>query len=179
MNSESGVQASLPMRPLRICVLGLGGGGFHWEAQRIISSVSRPLELVLVYAGPAGGLDYWMTDDVVAAKHIVRSPSLTGDSAVHKIVGVIVNIFRAFRILRSEKPDITLAVGTAQAVPFGIAARLLRLNFWYVESVTRMRKPCRTTILIRRYNLASRIYFYSRELKPFIADGICMEDAKR
>ena len=167
------------VRALRICVLGLGGGGFHWEAQRIIGAIDRPLELVLIFAGPAGGLRYWTTDDAVVAEHIVRSPSLTGDGAVVKAMRVLGNIVQAVRILRKERPDITLGVGTAQAVPFGIAARILGRELWYAESITRMRMPCRTTMIMRRFKLARRIYFFSKDLKEYIPDGICMEEAEQ
>lgn len=166
-------------RSLRICVLGLGGGGFHWEAQCIIDAVQRPLDLVLIYAGPAGGLSYWNTTDPIVARYIVRSPSLSGDGAVRKVLRVFGNIIQAILILRKEKPDITLAVGTAQAVPFGVAARALGRQLWYVESLTRMHAPCRTTTLMRRFGLATRIYFYSKDLKPFIPRGFCIEDAEQ
>jgi hypothetical protein len=58
-------------RPLRVCVVGLGGGGFHWEAQRIIQFVKRPFELILVFSGPSGGLIYWNSKDSVKASYVV------------------------------------------------------------------------------------------------------------
>jgi UDP-N-acetylglucosamine:LPS N-acetylglucosamine transferase len=163
-------------RPLRICILGLGGGGFHWEAQRIIAAVQRPLELILIYAGPGGGLNYWKTNDPIVSRYVVRSPSLMGDTAARKALGLVANFFHALRILHTERPDITLAVGTAQAIPFSLAAFLLHREFWYAESITRMRSPSRTTRLMYRLRFAARIYYFSKELRTVMPQGICMEE---
>ena len=166
-------------KPLRVCVIGLGGGGFHWEVERILQAVGRPLELVLIYAGPKGGLQYWKTDDKIIATHIVRSPSLTGDQRLKKATQVLVTVWQAFAVLRKDPVDVILSVGTAQAVPFGIAARLTSIPMWHVESITRMRAPSRTAKLVSRLRLASRLYFYSRDLKPHFPRGICIEDSVR
>jgi len=163
--------------PLRVCVIGLGGGGFHWEVERIIKAVGRPLELVLIYAGPKGGLQYWKTDDKIIATHIVRSPSLTGDQPFRKAMNVLVTIWQAMAILAKHPIDVILSVGTAQAVPFGIAAKIMRVQLWHVESITRLRAPSRTAKLVARLRLASRFYYYSRDLKPHFPRGICIEDS--
>lgn len=163
------------MRRIRVCVIGLGGGGFHWEAQKVIGAVRRPMELVLVYAGPGGGLIYWDNEDQVRSTYVARSPSLTGDRLPDKLLGVIQNVLQACRILLKEHPDVVLAVGTAQAVPFGIAARLLRKRMWFAESITRMKVPSRTARWIVKLGLASRLYFYSTDLAKYFPRGICME----
>ena len=173
------MQVSTNKKPLRVCVIGLGGGGFHWEAERIIRAVGRPLELVLIYAGPNGGLQYWKTDDKIIATLIVRSPSLTGDQRLRKAMHVLVTVWQAFSVLRKYPIDVILSVGTAQAVPFGIAARLTGVPLWHAESITRMRAPSRTAKLVARLRLASRFYYYSRDLKPYFPRGICIEDSKR
>jgi UDP-N-acetylglucosamine:LPS N-acetylglucosamine transferase len=162
--------------PLCVCVLGLGGGGFHFEVQKIIQQVKRPLELVLVYAGPEGGLIYWNSKDVVRAKYIVRSPSLTGDGLFAKAIGSLRNVREAFRILRAEKPDVVLGAGTAQALPFAIAAKLLGTRLWFVESITRALHPCRTCAWMHRFGLGSRVYYYWRSLRPQLPRAVCMEE---
>lgn len=172
-------KAASGKRPLRVCVVGLGGGGFHWEVERIIQAVPRPLELVLVYAGPKGGLQYWKTDDAVIATHIVRSPSLTGDRGFGKALHVLGTVWQALAVLARSRVDLILSVGTAQAVPFGLAARVMRVPLWHVESITRMRTPSRTGKLVSRLRLASRFYYYSRDLSPHYPRGICIEDSLR
>jgi hypothetical protein len=143
------------------------------EVQRIIQMIREPLELVLVFAGPEGGIIYWDSKDAVAASYVVRSPSLTGDSALSKLVGVVRNVRQALTIIATERPDLVLAAATAQAVPFGIAARILRTPLWFVESITRVRKPCRTGMLMSRLRLCTRIYYYWPALSGHLPRGIC------
>jgi UDP-N-acetylglucosamine:LPS N-acetylglucosamine transferase len=173
--SERPAQGS---RPLRVCVIGLGGGGFHWEAQKIVQAVRRPLELVLVYAGPKGGLIYWESKDAIRSRYMVRSPSLTGDGPLARIWILVSNLWHAWRILRKEKPDLVLAAGTAQAVPFAVAARLTGTRLWFVESITRALHPCRTSLLMHRLGLGSRLYYYWSELSAQLPKAICMESRK-
>ncbi len=166
-----------PPAPLRVCVVGLGGGGFHWEAQRIIQAIRRPLELVLVYGGPDGGIMYWHTDDPVKSRYLLRSPTLTGDSRLGSMLRTLWSVWKAGAILRRERPDVILAVGTSQAVPFALAARLVGGRLWYVESITRVRTPSRSGLLLSRLRLAGRLYYFSRQLRPHYPAGICVDDA--
>lgn len=166
------VEAGSTQAPLRVCVIGLGGGGFHWEAQRIVQAVRRPLELVLVFAGPAGGLVYWDSKDAIKSRHIVRSPSLMGDGLPAKALGLLHNLRLAFAILSAERPAVVLAVGTAQAVPFAIAARALGIPLWFAESITRTRRPSRTATWMDRFRLGTRLYFYWDGLGAYLPGGI-------
>jgi len=160
------------MSTVRVCVLGLGGGGFAWEAQKIVSSVRRPLELVLVFSGPRGGLKYFFSDHQVVGSYDIRSPALTGDRTLGQVRVLGENVLAAFKIIRKERPDVVLAVGTAQAIPWALAARVLHCPIWYAESVTRVRTPSRTARIMQ--SLATRNYFFWRELP---LTGMCMEDA--
>jgi UDP-N-acetylglucosamine:LPS N-acetylglucosamine transferase len=162
-------------QPLRICLLGLGGGGFHWEVQRIIKAVRRPLELILIYAGPNGGIVYWDSKDSVRSSYIVRSPALTGDGPISKVIGVARNLVMATNILAKERPDAILAVGTAQAIPFGIAARMVGVPLWYVESITRARRPSKTAQIVHRFRLSTKFYYYWRDLSKELRGGYCLE----
>lgn len=165
--------------PLRVCVVGLGGGGFHWEAERAIQFVKRPLELVLVFAGPSGGLIYWNSKDSVKASYVLRSPSLTGDGLLVKLIRSVQNFWQALRVITVEQPDIVLAVGTAQALPFGMAARILGKPLWFIESVTRSRMPSRTGHWISRLGLGTQFYYYWNGLERYYPKGSCMEESKR
>jgi hypothetical protein len=94
---------------------------------------------------------------------------------LRQILVVIGNLFHAFRVLRRDRPDLVLAVATAQAIPFGIVARLLGMEMWYAESITRMKAPCRTTTLMHALRIPTRLYYYSRDLRARLPRGICME----
>jgi UDP-N-acetylglucosamine:LPS N-acetylglucosamine transferase len=160
-------------------LLGLGGGGFHWEVQRIIKAVRRPLDLILIYAGPNGGIIYWDSKDSVSSSYVVRSPALTGDGWLTEVIGVARNLVMAIRILAKDRPDAILAVGTAQAVPFGIAGRMLGVPLWYVESITRASRASRTAAIVQRLRLSAKLYYYWRELSNELPHGYCLEKDKR
>jgi UDP-N-acetylglucosamine:LPS N-acetylglucosamine transferase len=177
-NEANDSRTAATAQPLRVCIIGLGGGGFHWQAQRIIRAVQRPLELVLVFAGPGGGLQYWNSNGVIRSQYIVRSPSIIGDGFAARGRAFLGSVWSAVRILRRERPDVVLAAGTAQAIPFAFAARLLGVRLWFVESVTRSLRPSRTAAWLHRFRL-TRMYFYWSSLTPELRRGICMEDTAR
>ena len=166
-------------QPLRVCVIGLGGGGFHWEAQKIIQLVKRPLELILVFAGPKGGLIYWTSKDLIRASYILPSPSLMGDNLPRKCFRLLYNGFQALLIVINEQPDVILAVGSAQAIPFAIAGRILGTPLWFMESLTRISGPSRTGYWIYRLGLAVRFYYYWRDLARHYGGGYSMEKPQR
>lgn len=79
---------------------------------------------------------------------------MRGDGRWTQIRAFAVAGWRAFWILLGTKPDCILAVGTAHAVPFGIAGRLLGVPLYFVESITRVNRESNTARLVRRLRLA-------------------------
>jgi UDP-N-acetylglucosamine:LPS N-acetylglucosamine transferase len=142
----------------RLCVLGLGGGGFHWEAERLVGLLTGNLELVLVYAIASQTEANWDSSFPIDRAYVVRSPSMYKDSFWKQVSGMFLGTWRAFWILLASRPDAILAVGTAQAVPFGLAARLLRIPLIFVESVTRVQKSSWTGRLMSSLRLATKHY---------------------
>lgn len=162
-------------RPLRICVLGLGGGGFQGECQLILRQVQRPLELILIFAGPDGGVRSWQGTHPVSAIYFLRSPSLMGDTLGRSLFYGCVNLIRAAEILVADQPDLVLATGTAQAIPFALACRILGRPLWFIESVTRVRRPSRTGAWLHRLRLATELFYYWPTLRSFFPRGICFQ----
>jgi hypothetical protein len=157
---------------LRICVLGLGGGGFQYEAQSIIGSLNLPPELILIYSGPKGGLIFWNVKGIIRKSYIIESPALSLNSAFRRLHNFVINIFYAIRIIIVDKPSIIMAVGTGQAIPFGIVAKLLKKELWFIESITRVNSASRTGRWMHRLRLASRIYYYWDALRSQYVHGI-------
>lgn len=138
----------------RICVIGVGGGGFHYAVERLVSHMRGDIELVLVYTIRSQARHNWASHAPVRRAFVVRSPSLSGDSPLASVWWTLVAFCRALAILWTTEPDCVLAVGTALAVPFGAAARLTRIPLFFVESMTRIRRPSRTGRLIDHLRLA-------------------------
>lgn len=165
-----------PRQPVRICVIGLGGGGFHRQVQEIVSRLTGPVELVLVFSGPgrSGGIRSWKPSHPVRCVYTIVSPVLMGDSTIRSVAKAWSNFFRAFMVLYAEQPDIVLAVGTPQAIPFGVVCRMLRCPLWYTESWTRVRRLSRTTRWLSRCRLASRFFYMWPALSLDFPRGTCV-----
>jgi UDP-N-acetylglucosamine:LPS N-acetylglucosamine transferase len=142
--------------PKRVCVLGLGGGGFHLAAERILAGMHCALELVLVYTSDTQTTENWSSPFPVVQAFVVRSPSLHRDSLWRRAWTMAAALWCAFWVLLACEPDCLLAVGTAQAVPFGLAARLLAIPMVFIESITRVNRHSRTGKLVSRLRLASQ-----------------------
>lgn len=73
---------------------------------------------------------------------------LSGSERVHwfphrdprDLAGFLVDIPKAFRILHLERPDLVLSTGASMAVSFAFLAKLLGLQFAYVESISRSKE---------------------------------------
>lgn len=93
---------------------------------------------------------------------------MRGDVWRHRITSLSVAFWRACWILLSTRPQCIVAVGTAQAVPFGLAGRLLGVPLYYVESITRVQHESLTSRLVDRLGLARwhRVQWASLETQP-------------
>lgn len=167
--------AEEPRLPLRVCVLGLGGGGFHSETKNILDEIQRPLELILVHAGPSGGIvsEENRPTGTPVAEYYVRTPRLMGDSWFTSFRVFLGNLLSAWRILTKERPHVVFAVGTAQAIPFGFVARLLGTPLFFCESLTRVKKPSRTATWVHRLRLAHKFFYPWPELGRYFPRGKC------
>lgn len=139
-------------------MLGLGGGGFHLEMERLLARMSGNLELVLVYTIESQTTGNWNSPFPVHRVFVVRSPALYQDSRWKQAWAMLTGVWRALWILLACQPDCIIALGTAQVVPFGLISRLLGIPLLFVESITRVQRPSLTGKLVSRLRLATRHY---------------------
>ena len=144
--------------PRRILLLGLGGGGFHFEIEHLVSQMPADLELVLVYSIHTQVHGNWRSPARVHRAFVVRSPALFEDGVLRRVRASIAACWRALGILLATRPDCVLGVGTAQAVPFAMAARLLGVPFVFIESITRVGGLSRTARLLSSLRLTTIQY---------------------
>jgi UDP-N-acetylglucosamine:LPS N-acetylglucosamine transferase len=148
----------------RVCILGLGGGGFHLETERLLAQGGADIELVLVYTIRAQSSANWGSPFPVHRAFVVRSPGLNLDNRLLRGWNFLLSLWFALWILLASRPDCIVAVGTAQAIPFGAIARLLRIPLFFVESITRVDRPSRTGKLVGHLHLATGHYVQWPEL---------------
>jgi beta-1,4-N-acetylglucosaminyltransferase len=157
---------------LVLCVIGFGGGCFQRQTQEILKHVTRPLEIIIVFEGPKGGIIN--TTDVpgnVRSCYKLRGPSLFGDKIWNNVYHGAINTAKAFQILLHEKPDLVLAVGTAQAIPFGIASKCIGIPTWFVDSVTRVQRPSRTGKIMHNGRISAKTFYVWPSLAKYYRYG--------
>jgi UDP-N-acetylglucosamine:LPS N-acetylglucosamine transferase len=158
--------------PVRLCLLGLGGGGFSAQVARCVNQIPGNIEIVAINSGLSMEVDLSVFKHSILRCYAVRSPSLYGDSVWKTVKEFVSNIRSAWRILRKERPKLILSFGTSQAIPFGIVGRLHGIPLWHVESLTRVNNPSRTGRWVYRLGVCQRFYYYWPELSPCYPRGI-------
>lgn len=134
----------------------LGGGGYLWEAQKLIQQLGNNS---FRYAFVTG--DDCMVPDEYRACEIYRLKSFATIGRPHywqTIPGLLCACFQAYKILLRSKPDCVLCVAAPSGVPLGVAARMLNIRLVFVESVTRFERPSLTARIVMRLGLADRFY---------------------
>jgi len=81
------------------------------------------------------------------------------------------NLLEAWRILRSERPDVILSTGAGPAVPFAIVGRLLGVKVLFIETLARIHAPSLTGRLM--YRLSNRFFYQFETLARFFPRGEC------
>jgi UDP-N-acetylglucosamine:LPS N-acetylglucosamine transferase len=85
----------------------------------------------------------------------------------------IVNFYEAWRILRSERPDVILSTGAGPAVPFAVIGRwLFSARVIFVETITRVQRPSLTGRFM--YWFADDFYYQWESLARFFPKGRCL-----
>lgn len=77
----------------------------------------------------------------------------------------VLNLLEAWRILRSEKPNLILSTGAGPVVPFALVGKLFGIPTIFVETFTRVTRPSLTGRIM--YRLADRFFYQWKGLKHF------------
>ncbi len=64
------------------------------------------------------------------------------------VKNLIKNLFLAWRILRTERPDVIISTGAGVAVPFILIGKLLKIKSIYIESITFIKRISLSGFLI-------------------------------
>ncbi len=82
---------------------------------------------------------------------------------------LLVNLWEAWRILRSEKPQLILSTGAGPAVPFALIGKLLGIRCVFIEDIARVNTPSMTARIM--YRLADRFFYQWPGLGQFFPRG--------
>jgi beta-1,4-N-acetylglucosaminyltransferase len=84
---------------------------------------------------------------------------------------LLVNLWEAWRILRSEHPNLILSTGAGPVVPFAFMGRLLGIPTIFVETFNRVTEPSLSGRIM--YYLAHRFFYQWESLKVYYQKGVC------
>jgi UDP-N-acetylglucosamine:LPS N-acetylglucosamine transferase len=95
----------------------------------------------------------WVTFDTPDAESALLDEDVVW--AFHPTTRNVVNLVRntalAWRVLRSDRPDIVVSTGAAVALPFFVLARLMGIPTVYIEVYDRIDSPTMTGRLCRPF----------------------------
>ncbi|MDV7757571.1 PssD/Cps14F family polysaccharide biosynthesis glycosyltransferase [Liquorilactobacillus mali] len=93
---------------------------------------------------------FWVTFDKEDARGVLKNESFYPCyfPTNRSLKALIVNTFRAIKILWREKPDLIISSGAAVAVPFFYIGKLMGIKLVYVEVFDRIDKATMTGKLV-------------------------------
>jgi|GEM_PF-1321902 len=100
--------------------------------------------------------------------HLVTSVNIkldVGASSYHLIEDTqfspwihLKNIFKAVSIIRKVKPEVIFSTGGPICLPFAALARVFKVPFVYLDTLSRVEDLSNTALFLRKYTLASQMY---------------------
>lgn len=143
---------------MKICLVGSSGG--HLNHLYLLKPIWQNEDR------------FWVTFDQT------NSRSLLGDETIYpayypsnrSIKALFINTWRAFRILRKEKPDLIVSSGAAPAIPFFYLGKIMGAKLIYIEVFDRINKPTISGKLC--YPIADKFIVQWEEMKMFYPKAI-------
>jgi len=82
---------------------------------------------------------FWVTFDAKDTSSLLKNENVfyAYSPTNRNIINFLRNLILAFRILKSQKPDMIVSTGAGVVVPFVYIAKLFRIKTLYIESITR------------------------------------------
>ena len=86
---------------------------------------------------------FWVTFDKVDARSLLKGEKIYPCyyPSNRSLKALIINTYRAVKILRKEKPDLIISSGAAVAVPFFWIGKIMGAKTIYIEIIDRIDKP--------------------------------------
>jgi beta-1,4-N-acetylglucosaminyltransferase len=100
----------------------------------------------------------WITLEAADSAHLLSEEHavLAHGPTNRSVRAFFVNLRLAWKVVRSERPDVILSTGAALAAPFFLVGKLYGAHLVYVESLTRINAPSLTGRLV--YPLADAFF---------------------
>ena len=108
---------------------------------------------------------FWVTFDKEDARSLLKDEKMYPCyyPSNRSIRALIINSFKAFKILKKERPDLIISCGAAVAVPFFYVGKLFGAKLIYIEVYDRIDSSSLTGKLV--YPISDRFIVQWEELK--------------
>ena len=115
---------------------------------------------------------FWATFDKEDTRSILQGERIypVYYPSNRSIKALIINTYRAIKILRRERPDIIISSGAAPAVPFFWIGKLMGASTIYIEVFDRIDKPTMTGKIV--YPVTDRFIVEWEEMKKVYPKAI-------
>lgn len=148
----------------------LGGGGQGREAVEILPSLDPEWEKT--YLATLDNVWWYERHPVDGPLYLVpRLLPSPGRSLPGKVLSLIRTIFAIIGVLRRTKPDVILGICSDLSIPVMAVARCFGCRTYFVESLTRVHQPSRTSRLLERLRLVDTVFVQHASLTPTLARG--------
>ena len=137
----------------RLVLVVLTGGGFSFEGRQLLAGLGDDISvryLMTRWAGTPGERGLPHGEAYFIPKFASKTKTFFGRS-----VYAFVETFRiALQVMRAERIDALIGVGSSHSVPALLAARVARVPTVYLESITRVDRLSTTGRIVYRARLA-------------------------
>ena len=115
---------------------------------------------------------FWVTFDKEDARSLLKDEKMYPCyyPSNRSIKALIINAFRAFKIIRKERPDLIISCGAAVAVPFFYVGKLYGAKLIYIEVFDRINTSSLTGKMV--YPVADRFIVQWEELRKVYPKAI-------
>ena len=115
---------------------------------------------------------FWVTFDKEDARSLLKGETMYPCyyPSNRSIKALIINTFRAFKVLRKERPDLIISSGAACAVPFFYVGKLYGAKLIYIEVFDRIDSSTHTGKLV--YPITDRFIVEWEEMKKVYPKAI-------
>ena len=115
---------------------------------------------------------FWATFDKEDTRSILQGERIypVYYPSNRSVKALIINTYRAIKILRRERPDIIISSGAAPAVPFFWIGKLMGASTIYIEVFDRIDKPTMTGKIV--YPVTDRFIVEWEEMKKVYPKAI-------
>ncbi|ELK44183.1 Oligosaccharide biosynthesis protein Alg14 like protein, partial [Halobacillus sp. BAB-2008] len=82
------------------------------------------------------------------------------------------NIFKSFKIIFRERPNVIITTGAGAIVPLCFISKLFKCKVIFIESFAKVNSPTITGKLLNMFGVSNRTYVQSEELLQYYEKAI-------